>query len=292
LHIQMTNLGKTYGTNQAIHRVNLTVQKGLFGLLGPNGAGKTTLMQILATLTPPTEGQVTIGNYRLGRDDQAIRAMLGYLPQEFNLYKRLTAYEYLDYIAVMKGITNSRQRKAEVGTALERMSLTGKAGKKLGSYSGGMKQRIGIAQALLGSPALIIVDEPTAGLDLEERIRVRSLLGDLSKERIVVLSTHIAADIENRSSQLAIMKRGRVIWQGTQEGLLDGVKDRVWSGNVGEAEFEQIKQQTKVISARKERQAMNIRVLSGSLPFDGAEPAEAGLEDAYISVLETEGPGL
>ncbi|MBP1988770.1 ABC transporter ATP-binding protein [Paenibacillus eucommiae] len=288
MQIQITNLGKTYGSFQAMSGVTLTIQKGIFGLLGPNGAGKSTLMQILSTLQPATEGSVAIGDYKLGRDDQAIRAMLGYLPQEFGLYNKLSGYEYLDYVAMMKGMTNSRKRKEAVVSMLEQVNMSEKAKKRVGSYSGGMKQRIGIAQALLGSPQLIIVDEPTAGLDLEERIRFRHVLRDLSTDRIVILSTHIVADIENACNQLAMMKQGRIVYQGTQESLLDQVKGRVWTGNVGESQFDAIKQQMKVISARKAAYGQEIRVLSDIKPFEGAEPARIGLEDAYVNVIRGE----
>lgn len=288
MEIQISNLHKKYGSFQAIHGISLTINKGMFGLLGPNGAGKTTLMKMLSTLEPITEGNVLIGDYKLGRDDQAIRSMLGYLPQEFGLYKKLSGYEYLDYVAIMKGITNSRKRKEEVTSLLEKVNLIEKAKKRVGSYSGGMKQRLGIAQALLGSPKVIIVDEPTAGLDPEERIRFRNLLGDLSADRIVILSTHIVADIESSCSQLAMMKQGRIVYQGTQESLLSQVRDRVWIGNVEESEFASIRLEMKVISARKVVGGQEIRVLSNDKPFEGAELARVGIEDAYLGVMEAE----
>jgi ABC-2 type transport system ATP-binding protein len=288
MQIQITNLVKKYGLFKAINGINLMIDKGLLGLLGANGAGKTTLMHILSTHQPATEGSVMIGDYRLGRDDQAIRSILGYLPQEFGLYKKLSGYEYLDYVAMMKGMTNSRKRKEAVGSLLEQVNLTGIAKKRMGSYSGGMKQRIGIAQALLGSPKLIIVDEPTAGLDLEERIRFRNLLGDLSTDRIVILSTHNVADIGSSCNQLAIMKEGRFVYQGTQEMLLERVKDQVWTGIVEESQYEAIKQQMKVISARKVAHGQEIRVLSDYKPFEHAQMARIGLEDAYINVIKAE----
>ncbi|MFD2170518.1 ABC transporter ATP-binding protein [Tumebacillus lipolyticus] len=290
MQIQITNLGKTYGATPALSGVTLTIQTGIFGLLGPNGAGKTTLMQILATLLPAKEGSVEIGDCKLGRDDQAIRAMLGYLPQEFGLYGNLSGYEYLDYVALMKGITNSRQRKEAVASLLEQVNMTDRAKKLMGSYSGGMKQRIGIAQAMIGSPKLIIVDEPTAGLDLEERIRFRKRLDQMGKDRIVILSTHIAADIGNSCSQLALMKDGRVVYQGTQAQLLERVKDRVWTGMVEESQFDAIKTRMKVLSSRKTAYGREIRVLSGdgAKPFAGAELAASGLEDAYLDVMKPE----
>lgn len=292
MHIQITNLGKTYGALHAISGVTLTIQTGIFGLLGPNGAGKTTLMQILATLLPADEGSVEFGDYKLGRDDQAIRAMLGYLPQEFGVYGNLSGYEYLDYVALMKGITNSRKRKEAVASLLEQVNMTDKAKKLMGGYSGGMKQRIGIAQAMLGSPKLIIIDEPTAGLDLEERIRFRKWLDQMGKDRIVILSTHIATDIGSSCGRLAMMKEGRVVYQGTQAQLLERVRGRVWTGMVEETRFDAIKPHLKVLSSRKTAYGREIRVLSGdgAKPFEGAEPAASGLEDAYMDVMKPEVP--
>ncbi|KEQ22448.1 ABC transporter ATP-binding protein [Paenibacillus tyrfis] len=294
MQIRITNLGKTYGALHAISGVTLTIQTGIFGLLGPNGAGKTTLMQILATVLPANEGSVEIGDYKLGRDNQAIRAVLGYLPQEFGLYGNLSGYEYLDYVALMKGITNLRKRKEEVASLLEQVNMTDKAKKRMGSYSGGMKQRIGIAQAMLGSPKLIIVDEPTAGLDLEERIRFRKWVDQMGKDRIVILSTHLAADIGSSCDRLAMMKGGRVVYQGTQAQLLERVKGRVWTGKVEEIRFDAIKPYLNVLSSRKTAYGREIRVLSGdgAKPFEGAEPATSGLEDAYMDVMKPEVPLL
>lgn len=288
MDIKINDLSKKYGRSfEALKGITLNIKRGMFGLLGPNGAGKTTLMQTLATLQPPTSGEVSIGDYVLGKDDQAIRQILGYLPQEFGLYKKLTGYEYLDYVALMKGIKNGRQRKEEVTDVLEKVNLTNQAKKKVGGYSGGMKQRIGIAQALLGSPELIIVDEPTAGLDPEERIRFRNLLSDLSAERIVILSTHIVADIESSCTQLAILNRGTIVFDGTQEELLKQVENKIWHGTVDDGQFTELRQQTKMISARKVIGGQEVRVLAQSEPFAGAELARVGLEDAYMGVMET-----
>lgn len=187
----------------------------------------------------------------------------------------------------MKGINNTKQRKQEVQAVLEKVNLTPHTRKKVGSYSGGMKQRIGIAQALLGSPQLIIVDEPTVGLDPEERIRFRNILGDLSMDRIVILSTHIVADIESSCSQLAIMNRGRIVYHGTQDFLLQRVVDKIWVGTVTEGQFYQLKQDVKIISARKVLEGQEVRVIADAQPFAGAELARVGLEDAYMALMET-----
>ncbi|RXZ77849.1 ABC transporter ATP-binding protein [Paenibacillaceae bacterium] len=289
MRVEITGLTKTYSNSvHALQDIHLTIGKGMFGLLGPNGAGKTTLMQILATLQPASKGTVKIGSFVLGRDDQEIRRTIGYLPQEFGIYRKLSGYEYLDYVALMKGISDRKQRKEEVGELLEKVNLTGKASKKIGSYSGGMKQRIGIAQALLGSPQLLIVDEPTAGLDPEERIRFRDLLGQWGKERIVMLSTHIVSDIESSCSQLAIMRKGRMLFNGTQGQLLAKAAGRVWSGTVNLQRAEQLKIMAKVISSRQVAGGVELRVLADESPFAGAVQASAGLEDAYMAVMKSD----
>jgi ABC-2 type transport system ATP-binding protein len=286
MKINISNLSKVYrGSVTAISDMNIEIESGMFGLLGPNGAGKTTLMKILATLEPATSGTVTVGNYKLGKDDQSIRGILGYLPQEFGVYKKLTAEEYLDYIALMKGIDDGKQRKQEIAELLEKVNLTDKRKKKIGTYSGGMKQRIGIAQALLGDPKLIIVDEPTAGLDPEERLRFRNLLSELSVDRIVLLSTHIVADIESSCRKLGIMKKGRIVFHGTQEELLNKVKDRVWTGTVTDDELNTVKERHRVISTKRLLNEQEVRVIADEPPFAGAEQVKAGMEDGYMMVM-------
>jgi len=254
----------------------------MFGLLGPNGAGKSTLMQILATVLPPTSGEVRIGDYRIGKDDQHIRRLLGYLPQTFGLYAKLTGEEFLNYIAVLKGVHDVGARRLIVKQLLDKVNLADKAKQKIKSYSGGMKQRIGIAQALIGDPQVIIVDEPTAGLDPEERIRFRNLLEELSLERIVLLSTHIVADIETSCSRLAVLNKGKVSFQGTPDEMIAKVESKVWSGTVREDEVYLYKLNGKVVSRRKTSGGYELRLVSETMPFPGAERATAGLEDAYI----------
>lgn len=289
MKIEITKLVKTYGGDKGVRALNdidLLIEQGMFGLLGPNGAGKTTLMQILATLQPHTSGEIKIGQYTLGRDDQLIRRMLGYLPQEFGVYKKLSGEEYLDYVALMKGMKNSRERKKAVAQMLEQVNLTDKRKKRIGTYSGGMKQRIGIAQALLGNPQVIIVDEPTAGLDPEERIRFRNLLGELSINRIVLLSTHIVADIESSCNNMAIMRKGSLLFHGTQEQLLQKVERRIWTGMIADSALLSLKERCKIISSRKLQHEHEVRVLSDESPFAGATPSRPGLEDGYIAVME------
>ncbi|BBI35190.1 ABC transporter ATP-binding protein [Cohnella abietis] len=283
MQIQIDALSKSYskGTH-ALDNLTLSIGSGMFGLLGPNGAGKSTFMQILATLQRPTSGDVAFGSLKIGRDDQQIRELLGYLPQEFGVYKKLTAYEYLDYVALMKGLSNTIQRKLQVNEVLEQVNLTSVRNKKIGGFSGGMKQRVGIAQALLGNPQVIIVDEPTVGLDPEERIRFRNLLGEWSESKIIILSTHIVSDIESSCSRLAIMRQGKLLFHGTQDELLVRVADQVWVGVVTEAELARLRETGTVATARKTQNGYEVRVISNVRPFDDAIAASPGLEDAYM----------
>jgi len=285
MNIVIQQLCKKYGSKQVLNEINLTLGTGMFGLLGPNGAGKSTLMQILATVIPKTSGEVQIGQYKLGRDEREIRGMLGYLPQEFGVYRKLTGEEYLDYVASMKGITNHKVRKEAVTDMLHKVNLEEKRHMRIGKYSGGMRQRIGIAQALLGDPQFIIVDEPTAGLDPEERMRFRDMLAELSKERIVLLSTHVVADIDNNCSSMAIMNAGRIVFHGTQDELLQSVQGQVWTVQVSDDEFTQIKKAIPIVTARRTESGYEARVLATSMPLPRAVQVTAGLEDGYIAVM-------
>jgi ABC-2 type transport system ATP-binding protein len=283
MELIIENLTKQYGkTANALNQINLTLGVGIFGLLGPNGAGKSTLMQIIATIIPKTSGTVKLGGFVLGKDDQAIRQLLGYLPQEFGLYKKLTGEEFLDYIAIMKGINNSKQRKQQVAAMLESVNLSQQARKKIGSYSGGMKQRIGIAQALLGDPKLIVVDEPTAGLDPEERIRFRNLLDQLAKDRIILLSTHIVSDIENSCEKLAIIKRGSILFQGTSSELIAQTQGKVWTGTVSEDQARHLRASHNIVSTKHLEHGQVLRIIAEAAPFSTAVSDQATLEDGYM----------
>jgi len=286
LEIVIENLCLSYSRRNepSLDQVSLAIGPGMFGLLGPNGAGKSSLMRILATLQAPTGGTVQVGPYRAGRDDQQIREIIGYLPQEFGIYKQLTAYEYLDYVALMKGLGDRRERKRQVTRMLEIVNLAAVAGKKVGGFSGGMKQRVGIAQALLGDPQIVIVDEPTAGLDPEERIRFRNLIGTLGASKIVILSTHIVGDIESSCSQLAIMRKGKVLFRGTQDELLDQARGKIWTGTVNEPALQALRMKQSVISARHTAAGQEVRIIAEERPFEGAVASAPGLEDAYMSV--------
>lgn len=286
MNIKIKDLSKMYAKEQwAIEKMNLSISKGMFGLLGPNGAGKSTLMQILATLLPATEGEVYFGDLRLGKDDHEIRRMLGYLPQEFGLYQKLTGEEFLHYIAMIKGMRDYTSRKLQVDELLERVNLTDKRKAKIKTYSGGMKQRIGIAQALLGKPNVIIVDEPTSGLDPEERNRFRNFLGEISEDRIVLLSTHIVGDIESSCSNLAIMKSGHILYQGNPDDLLARYKGMVWTGYISDRDIIRYSEQGTVVNKRKTKDGYEVRVISEKKPFEEAFVSSVGLEDAYILLV-------
>jgi ABC-type multidrug transport system ATPase subunit len=287
MNVQIEQLSKDYGRFRALADVSLSISAGMFGLLGPNGAGKTTLMRILATLLPPTSGRVQVGPFDLLRQPQEIRQRLGYIPQSFGFYKNLTALEMLEYIAEMKNLPASR-RKAAIDAALTQVNLTEAAHRRVGTFSGGMIQRLGIAQALLGDPQLIVVDEPTAGLDPEERVRFRNLFAGLAEQRTVVLSTHIVADIEASCTALAVLYRGRVIYTGQPADMARRAVGQVWSFQIPVGELSAAEQRCQVISTRSLGSQLALRALAAEAPAPGAEPVEAGLEDGYLALLAAE----
>ncbi|MGG6314431.1 ABC transporter ATP-binding protein [Paenibacillus macerans] len=285
--IQIDHLSKKYMRGGwALDDVTLTLNEGMVGLLGPNGAGKSSLMRILATLTPPTSGQATLFGVPLAKAEE-IRRIIGYLPQQFQVYPQLTGAEYLDYVGVMKGMTDKKRRKAEIGSLLEQVNLQDKAGKRVQTYSGGMKRRLGIAQALLGSPQVLIVDEPTAGLDPEERVRFRNLLTRFSLGRIVLLSTHIVGDIESNCRQIAVLDRGKVKLSGELADLQEFGRGKVWEGRLSESQFAQLDPMS-VVSTRPTEGGLLCRVI-GEAPPAGADasPASPTLEDGYLALLRT-----
>jgi ABC-type multidrug transport system ATPase subunit len=286
MEVRIEQLTKSYGNRPpALDHIDITIPSGIFGLLGPNGAGKSTLMQILATILPQSSGNVRIGPYTLGKDDPAIRQILGYLPQEFGLYKKLTGEEFLDYVAIMKGIKDAGRRKRQIAELLERLNMSAHARTKIARYSGGMKQRIGIAQALLGEPKLVIVDEPTAGLDPEERIRFRNLLDEWSAGRVILLSTHIVSDIETSCTRLAILRKGKIVFNGGRQELAAKAEGKVWTGTVSEREADELRSRFQVVNSRRTAAGLEVRVIADGRPFPEAQPAAAGLEDGYILTM-------
>lgn len=282
--IAIDRLTKQYGSARALNEVTLHIPRGMYGLLGPNGAGKTTLMQILVTLTKPTSGTVTVGGYTIGRDDRDIRRIIGFVPQEFGMYNKLTAWEYLDLIGTLKGMDDRRERHRAVEERLEQVNLSAEARKRVGRLSGGMRRRLGIAQALLGDPQLIVADEPTVGLDPEERMRFRNLLRSWSLERTVLLSTHIVSDIEHTCDRLAVLKHGQLLAEGTQEQLTGALRGKLWLGVAERGEVAELAKRMRILASRLEADGEELRVVSETRPFAGAREVSPGLEDAYLVV--------
>lgn len=284
--IEIINLSKRYGKKTyALRDVHLTIGSGLYGLLGPNGAGKTTLMRILVTLLKPTFGQVTINGVSLAETPDLIRQQIGYLPQVFQIDPRMTGWEFLDYVGVMKGIPSREERTQCVKAILERVNLIDQASQKVKTYSGGMRQRLGIAQALLGDPPVLVVDEPTAGLDPEERVRFRNLLAELSADRIVILSTHIVADIEASCNELAVIDRGRVAMTGTLSELQRHAEGKVWDVVVEDDELALLQQHSQIVTTRRAEDGVRLRVISADNPLGKGTPVPPSLEDGYMTLL-------
>lgn len=268
--ITVEKLSKVYTKGKVLHDLSLTIPTGVYGLLGPNGAGKTTLMHILVTLLAPTSGTVKIGDYTLGKDDPYIRRMIGFLPQEFGMYNKLTPWEYLDLIGTFKGMNASRQRRAEIDEVLEQVNLEAVRRKKIKGLSGGMKRRLGIAQALLGNPPIIIADEPTAGLDVEERHRFRRLLRTWGLEKTIVVSTHIVSDIEDTCERIAILKTGQLLYDGLIDDLLERLNGQIWQGIIEKEKLPDLEERATVLSQNRVRDGVEVRVVSGDIPFPEA----------------------
>ena len=285
MRLVIENLSKGYPGGgqvvQALSKVQLALGQGVLGLLGPNGAGKSTLMSILATITQPSSGRVSWNNVEIAHHPDPLRTVLGYLPQDFGVYPNLNALEFLEYLAAVKGIQTAAARK-RIGELLELVNLTEVAKRPLGGYSGGMRQRIGIAQALLNDPQLLIVDEPTAGLDPEERVRFRNLLSELSGERIVILSTHIVSDVEAVASSIAILAHGHLIAHDVPEALLASVAGKVWQVVVPSSELYALRQKHLVSSTAHRSDGVYARVVADAAPENAARPLDPVLEDAYL----------
>src|SRR5256885_481228 len=282
------DLMKTYPSGiQALRGISLEIGPGMFGLLGPNGAGKTTLMKIVATLLEPDSGRVEMNGVDLiARKDQA-RRMLGYLPQEFGLYPTLTAEQMLDYFAKLKGVMDKKQRRVLIDALLEKVNLSSARKQRLGGFSGGMRQRLGIAQALIGEPELIIVDEPTAGLDPEERVRFHNLLAETASESaIVILSTHIVSDVANLCSNMAIIRGGSILATCTPRQAVADLKESVWEATVPREKVSAIKSRCQVISSQTIDGQVRLRVISkGERPSEAFAPVTPTLEDYYLNLV-------
>ncbi len=286
MELQIENLSKRYRNGpQALQNVSLTVPRGMFGLLGPNGAGKSTLMRTLATLQEADSGSVRLDGIDVLHQKDGVRKVLGYLPQEFGLYPKVTAEDLLSHFAALKGISDSRLRRETVQALLQQTNLYQHRNKPLGSFSGGMKQRFGIAQALLGNPLLIIVDEPTAGLDPEERSRFHNLLSAIGENVIVILSTHIVSDVSDLCRAMAIIHEGRVLVAGEPQALVATLNGRVWRKSISPPELAAHRQQYKVISVRLFAGRTIIHVVSDAQPGEGFEPVVPDLQDLYFATI-------
>ncbi|WP_425995018.1 ABC transporter ATP-binding protein [Caulobacter sp. DWR1-3-2b1] len=282
------NLTHVYGNGvRALDEVSLTIPRGMYGLLGPNGAGKSTLMRTIATLQAPTSGHIRFGDIDVLKTPELLRRTLGYLPQDFGVYPRVSAYDMLDHMAVLKGIAGARERKETVESLLNQVNLWGVRKKALAGFSGGMRQRFGIAQALIGDPRLIIVDEPTAGLDPEERNRFLNLLAEIGENVVVILSTHIVEDVSDLCPAMAIICDGRIVKEGAPADLVTQLDGRVWRKTIDKADLEAAKAKYQVISTRLMGGRTVIHILCDSDPGDGFTAVEGGLEDVYFSTLST-----
>jgi ABC-type multidrug transport system ATPase subunit len=286
--LRIERLSKTYANGTtALRDVSLTIPRGMFGLLGPNGAGKSTLMRIIATLQEPDAGSVTFNDIDVLQDKTALRRVLGYLPQEFGLYKNVSAEDLLDHFAVLKGIVGKAERREIVDRLLEQTNLAGDRKKHLGGYSGGMRQRFGIAVALLGAPELIIVDEPTAGLDPAERLRFLNLLAELGQQAVVILSTHIVEDVSELCSRMAIIDKGEIRLEADPLSAIAALHGRVFIREVQRAELAGYNARHAVISTKLLAGRTVIRVLADTAPGDGFSPIEPSLEDVYFAAMRS-----
>ncbi len=292
MELVIEDVGKRYRRDfWGLRDLSLALEPGVLGLLGPNGAGKSTLMRILATVTRPTEGRVLWNGTDIARSPDQLRAVLGYLPQDFGVYPNLNAVEFLEYMAAIKGL-DGRAAHRRIDELLEAVNLHEARRNPLGGYSGGMKQRVGIAQALLNDPLLLIVDEPTAGLDPEERVGFRALIADLASDRIVILSTHIVSDVEATATSITLLNKGHCILHDAPDNILQAVQGKVWTLAVSASELTSIKQKYIVSSTALREDGVHVRVVAATCPDDSAEPADATLEDAYLYYIQsTRAPG-
>lgn len=286
MQLDISNLSKTYPNGvRALDDVTLAIPKGMFGLLGPNGAGKSTLMRIIATLQEADQGEIRLGELDVLRQKQQVRQILGYLPQEFGVYPKTSAWQMLDHLAVLKGITLPAERKGLIESMLVRVNLWNDRKKALTGFSGGMKQRFGIAQALLGQPKLLIVDEPTAGLDPGERNRFYNLLAEIGENVIVILSTHIVQDVMELCTQMAIIHHGRVLLAGSPDESIAALRGRIWQKSMSKHELPQCQQQYRIISTKLVAGRPLVHIYHDMDPRQGFAPVEPDLEDVFFTKI-------
>ena len=290
MKIEINGLNKVYPNgNHALKDVSMTIENGMFGLLGPNGAGKSSLMRILVTLAKPSSGQILVNGLDLQKNRKEIRSMLGYLPQDFRFFAKLRTYEFLDYIARLAGMNQSSKRKDAVEKMLEEVGLYEARNRFANNLSGGMKRRLGIAQALIGDPQIIIVDEPTTGLDPEERIRFRNLLTRISeRDVVIILSTHIVGDISSTCTDMALMNKGTLAFKGSPEQLINQARNYVWRISATNTEYLEIQDKYPIISSIPSEEGWEVQVVSKSINGYAGEQIEPNLEHAYVNFMENE----
>lgn len=287
--IIIRDLSKNYGKKQALKQVNLTLESGMFGLLGPNGAGKTTLMKIITTLTGKSAGEVSVCGILI-ENCKEVRKIIGYLPQDFSMYGNMTASEALDYLAVLSGMSKE-ERKRKVPQVLDEVNLIEIKKTKVKAMSGGMKRRLGIAQAIIHDPKVIVVDEPTAGLDPEERVRFRNLLCEIAKDKVVILSTHIVGDIEATCENIAVLNQGEIVFQGTVNELLKMVEGKVFKAEVSTMEVPKLKEQFDVTGILTTGNLTQVKLVAEKQPLAEAKPCSPDVEDAYLYLMHRQTTG-
>lgn len=279
------NLNKTYPNRvKAINNISLEISNGLFGLLGPNGAGKSSLMRTIVGLQTADSGEIIFNNVNVVADPFFLKKQLGFLPQDFGVYPKISAYDLLNHLAILKGVTNAYERKEQISALLQKVNLYAVRRKEVHTFSGGMKQRFGVAQALLGNPKIIIVDEPTAGLDPEERNRFNSLLSELGEDIIIILSTHLVEDVRNLCSQMAIINKGSVLQQGNPNDLIAGLQGRIGRKQIIKQQLDEYKKEYRVISSQFITGNLNIHIMADTMPA-GFQLIDPTLEDVYFSIL-------
>lgn len=281
MQLEIRNISKKYNRNKyGLKNFSLTIENGILGLLGPNGAGKSTLLKMIATVSKPTDGIIVLNKNNIIKDANYMRNQLGFLPQDFGVYPNLNAFEFLEYISAMKGI-GGKDLKPRITQLLQGLNLLENANKPIGTYSGGMKQRVGIAQALLNNPKVVIFDEPTVGLDPEERVRFRNLITDLANNCIVILSSHIVSDIDTIADKVAVMKNGQLLLHGTQESIINLVANKVFETTITRQKLSDFKNQQIVVSTSRKNEGLLVRYISKN-PIENSVKQEATLEDAYL----------
>ncbi|SEB46744.1 ABC-type multidrug transport system, ATPase component [Tenacibaculum sp. MAR_2009_124] len=285
MQLEIQNVSKKYNKNKyGLKDFSINIEKGILGLLGPNGAGKSTLLKMIATVSKPTDGIISLNKNNILKDANYMRKQLGFLPQDFGVYPNLNAYEFLEYMAAIKGI-GGKNLKDKIELLLEGLNLIEVANKPIGSYSGGMKQRIGIAQALLNDPKIVIFDEPTVGLDPEERVRFRNLISDLANDCIVILSSHIVSDIDTVADTIAVMKNGELLFHGNQRSIIKQMENKVFEISIKKEEFIDFKSKYKVVSTSRQDKQLLVRYIS-DIPSENSIKKTANLEDAYLNLTK------